>query len=105
MLRRLAKLLHIRRHKVIREVRLCTAGVRQPCWPGSPYQPIPVAENVPAKIALQVLENQRLFPGVTAARPAGDPVPPAGLDQPAAQTLGYLQPITASEAEAAEACR
>ncbi len=96
VLRRLAKLLHIKRHQMFREVRLCTVGVKQPCWPGSPYQPIPVAENVPAKIGLEVLENQRLFPGVTAAVQ-----PVTRYHQPIstslAQTLGYLQPITASE--------
>jgi penicillin-binding protein 2 len=55
--------LHIKRHQIFRQVRLCTAGVKQPCWPGSPYQPIPVAQGVPVKIGLEVLENQRLYPG------------------------------------------
>ncbi len=77
-------------------MRLCTATVSQPCWTGSPYQPIPVAENVPATIGLQVLENQRLYPGVTAAVQ-----PVIRYRQPIstalAQTIGYLQPITASE--------
>src|SRR5215467_11936446 len=96
VLRRLAALLHIRRHQMFRQIRLCTVGVKQPCWPGSPYQPIPVAQGVPAKIALEVLENQRLYPGVSAAVQ-----PVTHYRQPIAtslsQTLGYLQPITASE--------
>jgi len=66
-LRRLAVLLHVRQRTMLREVRLCTVGVSKPCWPGSPYQPIPVAERVPARLALQVLEDQRLYPGITAA--------------------------------------
>ena len=96
VLRRLSGLLHIKHGKLLRDVRLCTAGVSQPCWPGSPYQPIPVAQNVPATIGLQVLENQRLFRGVTAAVQ-----PVTRYHQPIstslAQTIGYLQPITASE--------
>ncbi|HVB42653.1 MAG TPA: penicillin-binding protein 2 [Streptosporangiaceae bacterium] len=96
VLRRLAGLLRIRQRTMIREVRLCTAGVHPPCWPGSPYQPIPVAAHVSPQIGLQVLENQRLYPGVTAAVQ-----PVTYYHQPVAttlaQTLGYLQPITASE--------
>lgn len=96
VLGRLASLLHIRKHRLLQQVRLCTVGVGQPCWPGSPYQPIPVAENVTPKVALEVLENQRLYPGVTAA------VQPVTVyHQPIStnlsQTLGYLGPITATE--------
>ena len=47
-------------------VRLCTVGVKQPCWQGSPYQPIPVAQNVPQTTALQVLEDKSALPGVSA---------------------------------------
>ena len=32
-------------------------GRAQPCWPGSPYQPIPVAEHVTDQVALQVMEE------------------------------------------------
>jgi penicillin-binding protein 2 len=96
---RLAALLHINKHTLVREVRICTVGVSQPCWPGSPYQPIPVAEHVPSKIALQVLEDQRLYPGVTAAiQPVTQYSQPIATDM--AQMIGYLQPITASELKA-----
>ncbi|HET9894364.1 MAG TPA: penicillin-binding protein 2 [Streptosporangiaceae bacterium] len=96
VLARLARLLTIKQRTMRREVRLCTRGVSQPCWPGSPYQPIPVATKVPAKIALQVLENQRLFPGVTAAiQPVTHYTQPVATNL--AQVVGYLQPITASE--------
>ena len=95
-LRRLAGLLHIRRRTMLREVRLCAAGIRQPCWTGSPYQPIPVAEHVPAKVALQVLEDQRVFPGVSAAvQPVTHYAQPIATNL--AQVIGYLQPITARE--------
>ncbi len=95
-LARLARLLGVSDKKIQERVRLCTVGVSQPCWPGSPYQPIPVAERVPEKIALQVLEDKKLLPGVTA-----DMQPSVHYAEPiataAAQLLGYLQPITAQE--------
>jgi penicillin-binding protein 2 len=95
-LRRLARLLKLSDKVIFERVRLCTAGVSQPCWQGSPYQPIPVDEHVSAKLALQVLESQREFPGVSALpQPVTRYAQPIGTD--AAQVLGYLQPITAAE--------
>jgi penicillin-binding protein 2 len=93
---RLAGLLHLQAAAMRQKVRICTAGVKQPCWPGSPYQPIPVAEHVSSRVALQVLESQRQFPGVTAqVQPVVNYPEPVGSD--AAQVLGYLQPITSQE--------
>ena len=78
------------------KTRECTAGVKQPCWAGSPYQPIPVAENVSQQVAVQVLEDKRELPGITAqAQPVVSYAQPVGTD--ASQLLGYLQPITAPE--------
>ena len=95
-LARLARLLGITDSAIQQQVRLCTVGVHQPCWPGSPYQPIPVAQNVSEQVALAVLENKASFPGVSA-----DIQPIIQYDQPistaAAQLIGYLQPITAQE--------
>jgi len=95
-LARLAKVLNISDKVMQERLRLCTAGVQQPCWQGSPYQPIPVAQNVSDTVALQILENKSEFPGVTA-----DIQPVIQYNQPvataAAQMLGYLQPITAQE--------
>jgi penicillin-binding protein 2 len=52
-----------------------------------------VAEDVPQRIALQVLESHRSFPGVSAqVQPVIQYPSPASTA--AAQTLGYLQPIT-----------
>ena len=36
---------------LLQKVRLCTAGVSPAVLAGSPYQPIPVAQNVPQQIA------------------------------------------------------
>jgi penicillin-binding protein 2 len=75
---------------------LCTVGISQPCWPGSPYQPVPVADNIPVTVALQVLENRRQYPGVTAAvQPVAQYHQPISTNL--AQTIGYLQPITATQ--------
>ncbi len=95
-LRKLARLLGIRRSVMLGKVRLCTAGVPRPCWAGSPYQPIPVDEHVPNRLAVQVLESRREFPGVTAQV---QPVIsyPGSVAVAAAQVLGYLQPITPQE--------
>lgn len=95
-LTRLARLLGISPKTMQERVRLCTAGVPQPCWQGSPYQPIPVAQNVSQTIALQLLENKARYPGVTAGIQSV-----TSYNQPlatsAAQMLGYLQPVTAQE--------
>jgi len=95
-LARLARLLKISDQVMQERVRLCTVGVKPPCWQGSPYQPIPVAQNVSDNVALQVLESKSSFPGVTAdIQPIIRYAQPIGTDT--AQILGYLQPITAQE--------
>jgi penicillin-binding protein 2 len=93
-LHRLAALLGIRYRLLHDRLRLCTAGVQQPCWPGSPYQPVPVREDVPERLGLQIMENQRQFPGVSAQI---QPVVSYPRGASAAQVLGYLQPVTAQE--------
>jgi penicillin-binding protein 2 len=96
VLARLAPLLHMSDKELTEELRLCTAGVSQPCWTGSPYQPIPVAEHVSDAIALQIMEEPNVFTGVTASlQPVVDYPMPDGANP--AQVLGYLQPITQSE--------
>ncbi len=96
VLHRLAALLGMSYKKLTEETRTCTAKVPQPCWAGSPYQPIPVAQNVSDQVALQVLESPKEYPGVTAeVQPVTNYVEPISTDT--AQVLGYLQPITAQE--------
>jgi penicillin-binding protein 2 len=96
VLARLAPLLKVTDKSLTEQVRLCTKGVSQPCWTGSPYQPIPVAEHVSDAIALQIMEEPTLFPGVTAQlTPVTDYPEPDGANP--AQVLGYLQPITQEE--------
>jgi penicillin-binding protein 2 len=96
VLARLAPLLHMSDTTLAEKVRLCTRGVPQPCWTGSPYQPIPVAENVSDAVALQIMEQPTLYPGITAQlTPVTDYPMPDGANP--SQTLGYLQPITQAE--------
>ncbi len=93
-LHRLAGLLGVRYRLLHDRLRLCTAGVPQPCWAGSPYQPVPVREDVPERVGVQIMENQRRFPGVVAE---AQPVVSYPGGTSAAQVLGYLQPVTAQE--------
>ncbi|HEY2287903.1 MAG TPA: penicillin-binding protein 2 [Streptosporangiaceae bacterium] len=95
-LRTLAGLLGTTVAALEQKTRPCTAGIKPPCWGGSPYQPIPVAQHVSQQIAVQVLEDKRDLPGITAqVQPVTQYAQPVGTD--AAQLLGYLQPITAAE--------
>ncbi|MBO0808696.1 MAG: penicillin-binding protein 2 [Actinobacteria bacterium] len=95
-LHRLAGLIGMKYRHLQRKLRVCGPKVAQPCWQGSPYQPIPVMQNAPNSIALQIMESQRQFPGVTA-----EVQPVTQYDHQvatsAAQELGYLQPVTPQE--------
>jgi penicillin-binding protein 2 len=96
VLHRLAGLLGMPYRLLSEKIRLCTAGVSQPCWAGSPYQPIPVDQQVSDAVALQIMEDHSEFPGVSAqVLPVVSYPAPTGVDM--AQVLGYLQPITPQE--------
>ena len=82
------------------EARLVTCGdpgsVRDVCWNGSPYQPVPVATDVPKSVALRVLEQPEDYPGVLAEQQNVRSYPrPFGINL--AHVLGYLSPITEDE--------
>jgi penicillin-binding protein 2 len=96
VLKRLAEVLGTTQRQLEQRTRLCGPGIERPCWPGSPYQPIPVDDRATPKKALQIMERQEDFPGVTAQVQAVRQYPrPEGAG--AAQALGYLQPITQEE--------
>ena len=83
-----------------RRGRLVTCGdpgsVRDVCWNGSPYQPVPVATDVPKDVALRVLEQPEDYPGVLAEQQNVRSYPrPFGINL--AHVLGYLSPITEDE--------
>ncbi|HEY1920786.1 MAG TPA: penicillin-binding protein 2 [Streptosporangiaceae bacterium] len=99
VLARLATLLHMNLKLLQEKTRTCTKGVKPPCWAGSPYQPVPVDQNVSDQVALQIMENQQTYPDVTASvQPVVTYPEPDGANP--AQELGYLQPITSQEVAA-----
>ncbi|MDN5893786.1 MAG: penicillin-binding protein 2 [Nocardioides sp.] len=66
------------------------------CWNGSPYQPVPVANDVDPKVAQRISEQQEDYPSVLADRQSVRSYPqPYGVN--AAHILGYLSPITEDE--------
>jgi penicillin-binding protein 2 len=96
VLTRLAKVLGVTYDTLAQRIRLCGPEIKRPCWQGSPYQPIPVDNRIEPKKALQIVERQEDFGGVTAQVQAVRDYPrPDGAS--AAQVLGYLQPITQEE--------
>jgi len=99
VLHRLAPMLNMPYQLLQQKVRLCSPTVSQPCWAGSPYQPIPVDQNVSDQTALQIMEEQNQFPAVT-AQPQGiaEYQQPDGADP--AQILGYLLPATTQQLKA-----
>lgn len=82
--------------EVMQKVRLCDAKTPQPCWNGSPYQPIPITDEATAKQALQIRERAEDFPGIT-AEPEAVRRYGAPAKSNAAQVLGYLSPVTDEE--------
>ncbi|WP_413799257.1 penicillin-binding protein 2 [Streptomyces iranensis] len=101
VLTRLADVLGMKPKDVMDKVRLCDAKTPQPCWNGSPYQPIPITDEASAKQALQIREREEDFPGVSAEPTAVRRyAAPAGSN--AAQVLGYLSPVTDEQVKEAE---
>ncbi|WP_051970300.1 penicillin-binding protein 2 [Kitasatospora azatica] len=95
-LTRLAQVLGMNPKDVQDKVRLCDAKTAQPCWNGSPYQPIPVTDQATTQQAMQIMERREDFPGIT-AQPTAVRQYPAPDGANAAQVLGYLSPVTDDE--------
>lgn len=96
VLTRLAEVLGTDPQEVIDKVRLCDAKTKQPCWNGSPYQPIPVSNAATTEQALQIREHPEDFPGITAEATALRRY--AAPDEAnTSQVLGYLSPVTDEE--------
>ncbi|MFI1332282.1 penicillin-binding protein 2 [Streptomyces sp. NPDC020845] len=101
VLTRLAGVLDMKPKDVMDKVRLCDAKTPQPCWNGSPYQPIPITDEASPKQALQIREREEDFPGISAEPTAVRRYAAPG-DANAAQVLGYLSPVTDEEIKKAE---
>lgn len=99
VLSRLAATLGLPLQTVTDRIRLCSATAPPPCYNGSPYQPVPVAEfsstnQAQAARAIAVEEQRNLFPGVSVSMQAVRVYPYGSL---ASHELGYLTPITQQE--------
>ncbi|MFL6022799.1 MAG: penicillin-binding protein 2 [Marmoricola sp.] len=98
LLKRIARTVGVSYAEVVARTRLCGTekAVKKTCWNGSPFQPIPVAEDVPQATAVQISEQTEDFPGVLAQAETVRSYPaPFGIN--AADVLGYLSPITGQE--------
>lgn len=81
------------------QTRLCgelPIKLRNGCWNGTLYQPIPVTKEATTAQALKILENSDLYPGIEATA-----VPirsyPSLAGENAAHLLGYVGSVTASD--------
>ena len=104
LLRRVARTVGSSYKDVVARTLLCgePGSVAGTCWNGSPYQPVPVAEDVPQETAVSILEQSEDFPAVLAESVSLRAYPsPYGIN--AAHLLGYLSPITEAELDEAEA--
>lgn len=98
----LSEVLDVPLEELQQRMRLCGPEVQRPCWPGSPYQPVTLAEDIEAPVALQIMERSDDFPGITAQALAKREYP---YGERAGQVLGYLQPVTQEELESREELR
>ncbi|MFE4669964.1 penicillin-binding protein 2 [Streptomyces sp. NPDC056716] len=101
VLTKLAGVLAMEPEEVKGKVRLCDAETPQPCWNGSPYQPIPITDEATPRQALQIRERAEDFPGITAEPQAVRRYPAPG-ESNTAQVLGYLSPVTDQEIQQAQ---
>jgi penicillin-binding protein 2 len=101
VLDRLARLLDRPADELARQITPCGGDVEPPCWRGSPYQPVPVAEFAASddggvRRVLAVEERSEDFPGVSIDfRPVREY--PSADPATAAHVIGYLGPISADE--------
>jgi penicillin-binding protein 2 len=102
VLSRLAGVLDVPLEDLRQRMRLCGPEVQRPCWPGSPYQPVTLADDVEPSVALQIMESADDYPGITAQAIAVREYPQGAH---AGQLLGYLQPVTQEELDAREELR
>ena len=77
-----------------------TKGAKKPpiCWSGSLFQPIPIAKDVSRLVALEIMEQRTLFPGVSAELIAVRDIP-RPFDVNMAHIIGYVGPVTDVEIE------
>jgi len=103
LLRRVADAVDVSYQEIRGRTLLCgeEGSVSGSCWNGSPYQPMPLAQDIPQQVAVGILEQGEDFPGVLVEEQSVRAYPsPYGIN--AAHLLGYLSPITEDELDEAE---
>jgi len=103
LLHRLADAVRVPLKRVEQALVTCgdSGSKRGRCWNGSPYQPVPVANDVPQSVALRILEQPEDYPAVVTQQQSVRAYPqPYGVNL--ADIVGYLSPITAGELERAK---
>ena len=103
LLKRLSKAVRVSVGRIRARTLLCgeTGAVAGTCWNGSPYQPVPVAEDVRQQVAVSIMEQGEDFPSVLVEPESVRAYPsPYGIN--AAHLLGYLSPITSDELDEAK---
>jgi len=104
VLQRLSHAVKVPVRQILARTLLCgeSGAVAGTCWNGSPYQPVPVAEDVPQQVAVSIEERGEDFPAVLVESQSVRSYPsPYGVN--AAHLLGYLSPITSQELDEAKA--
>jgi len=97
---RLGKLIGVPADQLLAEVEPCGPAKERKakgitvCNNGSPLQPVPVARDVPAPVAFQIMEHREDYPGVDAEAVAVRAYPQKSL---AAHVFGYLGRIQPDE--------
>ncbi|MCW2616444.1 MAG: penicillin-binding protein 2, partial [Frankiales bacterium] len=99
VLQRLSEVVEVPAKALSKQITPCGGKVAPPCWRGSPYQPVPVAEYDASDRegllrVLRIEERREDFPGVSSQYAAVRDYPSGTL---AAHVLGYLGPISTDE--------
>ncbi len=95
---RLSRAVHVPVRRLEARTLVCgePGSVQGVCWNGSPYQPVPVAQDVPQAVAVSIMEQAEDYPSVLVEKQNVRAYPaPYGVN--AAHLLGYLSPITEQE--------
>ncbi|WP_137295088.1 penicillin-binding protein 2 [Nocardioides dongxiaopingii] len=103
LVRRVGRVIDVKPGRIEKKLVSCGAEGSEPgvCWNGSPYQPVPVAEDLAQPRAQQLREQPEDYPGVVVDQQSVRAYPqPFGIN--AAHLLGYLSPITEEELDTAE---
>ncbi|HYO38463.1 MAG TPA: penicillin-binding protein 2 [Nocardioidaceae bacterium] len=103
LLRRLSRAVHVPVRTIRARTLLCgePGSIAGTCWNGSPYQPVPVAEDIRRQTAISMMERGEDYPSVLVDAQSVRSYPsPYGIN--AAHLLGYLSPITSEELDEAE---